>query len=111
MSEQPPVYTEAQWKEITTKRFGEDPLQWKFICPVCKYVASVAEWKEAGAPEGAVGFSCVGRWKKLKRDAFDGSGPGPCNYAGGGLFQLNPIYVERPDGKVIRVFDWAPADA
>lgn len=107
---QAPVYEHAQWIEICTERFGADPMKWKFVCPVCNHVASVADWKAAGAPEGAVAFSCVGRWQRVARDAFDGSGPGPCNYAGGGLFQLNPVHVRMKSGEVHRAFDWAPAE-
>jgi hypothetical protein len=34
----------------------------------------------------------VGRWTGAKREAFS-DGQGPCNYAGGGLFKLNPVTV------------------
>lgn len=44
------------------RRFGTDPLEWQFVCPSCGHVASVKDWKTAGAPEGAVAFSCVGRY-------------------------------------------------
>jgi len=48
---------------------------------------------DAGARMAA--FSCIGRLETPATDAFSGK-KGPCNYAGGGLFQLNPIYVEYP---------------
>jgi hypothetical protein len=32
---------------------------------------------------------------------------GPCTYAGGGLFGLNPVEVVMPDGRSNRVFDFA----
>lgn len=107
---QSPVYTHAQWVEICMKRFGPNPLRWKFVCPVCQHVASVADWKAAGAPEGAIAFSCVGRFQRVARDAFDGHGAGPCNYAGGGLFHLNPVRVRMANGEIHRVFDWAPSE-
>ena len=87
-----------EFKEEAIKRFGEDMMNWKFICPVCGNVASVADYKRVGTPEGAVAFSCIGRWMPNAYKAFgsnDKSTPKkPCDYAGGGLFGLNPMEVE-----------------
>lgn len=86
--------THAQWLEEGTRRFGPDYMKWKFVCPVCKHVASVQDYKDAGAPDNAVAFSCIGRYAEVKREAFGkDDGPGPCNYAGGGLFALNPVRI------------------
>lgn len=92
--------------ELTSEavaRFGPNHYDWAFVCPACKHVATVRDWRDAGANEGEVAFSCVGRHLPNAREAF-GTGPGPCNYAGGGLFGLNPLEV---DG--VRYFDLAPA--
>ena len=93
--------TYTEWKAEGKRRFGVDPLAWKFICPSCGHVASVADWKNAGAPEGAVAFSCIGRYtlnnKHAANNSFRKKG-GPCNYTGGGLFRLNPIEVDFEDG-------------
>jgi hypothetical protein len=87
--------TTAQWEAEGTRLFGPDKLAWRFVCPACKHVAAASDWRDAGAPEGAVAFSCVGRWTPNPRDAFTNDNtPGPCNYAGGGLFRLNPVPVE-----------------
>jgi hypothetical protein len=97
--------TLEEWQAEAKRRFGSDPLAWRFVCPSCGHVASVADYKAAGAPEGAVGFSCVGRWTNAKREAFSKSKrKGPCNYAGGGLFRLNPVRVTKPDGESLDVF-------
>lgn len=72
--------------------FGPDMMTWRFVCPACGHIASVADYKAAGAPESAVGFSCIGRWLENPREAF-GKGPGPCDYAGGGLFRIAPIKI------------------
>lgn len=88
--------TFEQWNEEGERRFGTDRAKWRFVCPVCKHVASAQDWRDAGAPEGALAFSCVGRWLEAPRRAFEDSGVGPCNYAGGGLFRLNPVRVVRP---------------
>ena len=98
--------THAEWVAEGKRRFGPHTHKWQFVCPACGHVASVQDWQDADAPETAVAFSCVGRWTEAKRQAFGGDGPGPCNYAGGGLFAINPIAVEK-DGKIHRVFDFS----
>lgn len=102
--------TIADWRAKAVRLFGADPLQWRFVCPVCNHIASVQDWKDAGAPAECAGFSCVGRWIPGSRPAFHGEpvqsskSTGPCTYAGGGLFRLNPIKVLLEDGKTIDVF-------
>jgi hypothetical protein len=96
--------THEKWVAEARQRFGDDSSQWAFVCPVCGHVAKVQDWKDAGASEGAVAFSCVGRWT----DAGSGFGKAakPCDYAGGGLFRLNPVTVTRGD-KTHEVFEFA----
>lgn len=99
----------ASWYAEGEKRFGPDRLAWPFACPLCGHVATGHDWKAAGAPEGSVGFSCIGRWKEKCRDAF-ATGPGPCNYTGGGLFQLNPVQIK--DGETVhQYFEFAEVAA
>lgn len=88
----------AEWLAEGERRFGKDQFAWRFVCPSCGHIASVSDYKAAGAPEGAVAFSCVGRWLPNPKDAFSGAG-GPCNYAGGGLFRVNPIILVTPAGE------------
>ena len=104
------TYTQEEWRAEAVRRFGEDHKQWKFVCPVCKYVQSVQDYLDANAPQGAIGFSCVGRYIEGEaKQAFDVSvkEEGPCNYAGGGLFRLNPITVILPDESEHQAFDFA----
>lgn len=96
--------TREEWNQKGTELFGPDQFKWRFICPACKHIASVQDYKDAGATQTAVAFSCVGRWAGAKRDMF-GKGEGPCNYAGGGLIGLNPVEI---DGG--RYFDFAPVE-
>jgi hypothetical protein len=100
----------ADWIAEGEQRFGADRMQWRFVCPICRHVATVKDWKDAGAPEGSVAFACVGRWTGTReapaRDAFGGKGKGPCNYTGGGLFALNPVQVELEDGKTAGAFEF-----
>lgn len=102
-----PLMTRTDWIAEGERRFGPDPMRWKFACPACGHVAAVADWKAAGAPEEAVAFSCVGRYQtNPPRAAFGGKGPGPCDYAGGGLFRLNPQPVMH-GADVLHVFAFA----
>jgi hypothetical protein len=102
------------WGEEGRFLFGNDILLWKFRCPSCGYVAAVKDWMAAGAPEGAIAFSCLGRYLKVDKDleavyemaTFKKKG-GPCLYAGGGLIRLNPVQIIRKDGTVyMRVFEF-----
>lgn len=95
-----------EWNAEGERRFGPDRMKWRFVCPVCGHVATTEDWKKAGATEGAVAFSCVGRWIEGSRAAFEGKGVGPCTYAGGGLFRLNPVRI-RVQEKVHELFDFA----
>lgn len=97
----PITMTKDEWLAKGELLFGANKRHWRFICPSCETVASVQDWLAAGAPETACAFSCIGRWKGARIDAFKG-GPGPCNYAGGGLFCINPVYVDDT-----RVFEFA----
>lgn len=99
--------THAEWLAEAKKRFGDDALTWRFVCPSCGHVASVADWKALGAKEGEVAFSCVGRRMPNAKDICPPDG-GPCNYAGGGLFELNPVTVLLDGGGERRTFDFAP---
>jgi hypothetical protein len=94
------------WWAEGLRLFGTDTNAWSFVCPACGHIATVADWKAVGAPQGAIGFSCVGRWLPRARDAF-GEGPGPCIYAGGGLFLLNPIIIVQGGDETTR-FAFAP---
>jgi len=95
--------TREEWYAEGRKRFGDDVMTWQFACPVCGHIASVQDYKDAGAPEGAVAYSCVGRYLPVCSNAFSGE-PGPCNYAGGGLFRLNPVHIDGEEN----VFEFAP---
>jgi hypothetical protein len=96
----------ADWDREGIALFGEDRKAWRFVCPSCGHIAKASDWKEAGAPPGSAAFSCVGRWLPQCEEAF--TKRGPCNYAGGGLFAINPVRVRFPDGKTIDAFEFAP---
>lgn len=101
-----------EWLQEARDRFGPDPMKWRFVCPSCGHVASIQDWKDAGAAEGEVAFSCVGRHAKASQAAADAAfrrSGGPCNYTGGGLFKLNPVAVDFGEGNGPRMtFEFAP---
>jgi len=97
----------ADWLAEGKRRYGGDYSKWRFVCPVCSHVATVADWESAGAPVGSIAFACVGRWLDTARRGFFEDGPGPCDYAGGGLFRLNPVQVQMPDGTTLDVFEFS----
>lgn len=108
-----PQLTEDEFRAEARKRFGTDPMLWRFKCPCCGHVATANDYKAANAPSNAVGFSCIGRWMDK------GAGPlfvrkgekadCPCNYSGGGLFNFNPQPVLFKDGRVVHMFALAEA--
>lgn len=98
--------TYEDWVGKGTKKFGKKSTNWKFKCPACNHVATVQDWIELGAPESAIAFSCVGRYGKSTN-----SKGGPCNYAGGGLFKLNPIHAIFQDGKIRETFEFAEGNS
>lgn len=99
------ILTKEQWHAHGVTLFGDDEMQWRFICPACNHVASVQDYKDAGAPMSAVAVACVGRFMDHPRKAF-GVGPGPCDYSGMGLIQISPV---RVDG--LPVFGFAQKEA
>jgi len=46
--------TYTEWKAEGQRRFGKNKLNWRFVCPSCGHIASVQDWRDAGAPDGAV---------------------------------------------------------
>lgn len=108
--------SEEQWQAMGTEIFGPDQFSWRFRCPICGHVASVQNYKDAGAPKGAVGFSCVGRWSggpdvwRAFGSNKKGTNPSPCDYTGGGLIGLNPVRVVDEYGHTIQdMFEFAGA--
>jgi len=89
--------SKEEWLARGRELFGEDTLKWRFKCPRCGRVISVADWYTAGAPIGAVAFACIGRYVNWAG----------CDYAGGGLFHLNPVRVTDDNGTMREVFEFA----
>lgn len=90
-------YTYEQWLAEGERLFGslrDNMLRWRFKCPRCGNVATVQEFKDAGAkePDHAV-KNCIGRFRRDKG----------CDWAAYGLFDICTVHV---DG--MPVFEFAP---
>jgi hypothetical protein len=91
--------THDEWMAEGKRRFGEDFYNWKFVCPICKNVASVgdfAKYKDRGATPDSATQVCIGRFTDSKFVAFPAEGQKlgkPCNYALFGLFRLPGVIV------------------
>ncbi len=99
----PITMTQDEWLAEAHRRFGPHPVDWRFVCPACGNEASGREFKEAGAKPDAMRCECIGRHTD-GRSAMHETGPGPCDYAGYGLFRLSPLRVTAEDGAVIHSF-------
>lgn len=93
-------------------RFGPHPVHWRFVCPACGHVASGQDFKDAGCSDADVmRRECIGRHVGGRRAFGDGPGPGPCDYAGYGLFQMSPLRVRLESGREVHSFAFAdPGD-
>ena len=118
--------THPSHKQMTTdelsaemqRRFGTDSLQWAFICPQCKDIATLGDFFDAGVNPAVFGQECIGRSlgalsKEFARPGDDESklpkyeGRG-CNWAAYGLFR-GPVEYLSPEGKSTWGFEIAPA--
>lgn len=81
------------WLEKGKRLFGDDVLQWRFVCPKCKTIQTAKDLLDAGVKkedvDGFLGFSCIGRFTKDKG----------CNWTLGGLFTIHTLEVQFEDSK------------
>lgn len=107
----PKRLTEREWVTEGERLFGPDRMAWRFECPACGHVQTPADfrpYKDAGATAESALRECIGRWDGHMHVEM-GTKPGPCNYAGYGLFQFSPIEVvpNSGDGLPIPAFAFA----
>lgn len=101
------VLTHDEWIAEGRKLFGDDMLNWRFVCPVCGMIQTpndFEKFKDKGATPETAAKQCIGRFlpKDQRRSALGNSPPQapdkPCDYASFGLFNLCPVKVILPDG-------------
>lgn len=102
----------AEWMEEGRSLFGEDPMKWRFVCPICGNVQAVEDYrqyKDKGADPNSAFFNCIGRYSGQGGKAFGGREvKGPCDYTLGGLFKVHKTQVESQNkpGVYLPVFEF-----
>jgi hypothetical protein len=101
-----------EWKKHAISKFGESASEWAFKCPCCGNIQTMQQFDNLGVDPNLAYFNCIGRHDGKHGHVDMGTKPGPCNYTGGGLFNMNPVAVIHPEtGKTLYVFDFAdPAE-
>lgn len=68
------------WQELGCLLFGEDPNQWKFVCPDCGREQGPQDFLELGMPQEQVdmiaSYACIRRWED-QGCMSTGQGPTP----------------------------------
>lgn len=77
-----------EWELVGEALFGEDKINWRFQCPVCGNVQSIAiakeKWPELEGRGWQPHTECIGRYLEER---------GGCDWAAYGLFQ-GPVLIE-----------------
>ncbi len=109
------------WLAEGERLFGDDKRQWKWKCPNCGHVQSIADFIElrdkkilpSDFDAGKVAYySCIGRFdtripEKDVGTIWDKKKKSPCNYTLGGLFCFANTFVINESRERIPVFDFA----
>ena len=106
------------WLAEGYRLFGANRKLWKWKCPNCGHVQSMADFIELGEKKisdvdpSTAYFSCIGRFDSRipKIDVgtiFDKVKKSPCNYTLGGLFCFANTVVISESGERIPVFEFA----
>lgn len=105
------VITLDDWLKEGDAIFGTNLDDWKFVCPMCGNIQSVADFRklhEQGhkvEPSSSY-FNCIGRYIGGRSAFFDDGKKGPpCDYTMGGLFCVANTYVVT-EGKEHPVFEF-----
>ena len=90
--------TKEEWLAKGRELFGENFEEWKFICPGCGHVQTIADfrqYKDQGATPNSATCECIGRYAggKSWTDKNPRKTGGPCDYAGYGLLRISPVHV------------------
>ena len=107
------VMTQSEWMEEGKRKFGEDFKNWKFQCPMCGHIASIKDFKDAGADSPNCAYQeCIGRYTG-QGSPKEGDSSG-CNWAAYGLFGIpnekGIIVIADDDGIGTECFDFAESE-
>ena len=104
------------WLAEARELFGDNVDDWKFVCPMCGNIQSVADFRKLHDeghktnPEDAY-FNCIGRYIGGRSAFLEDKKEGPpCDYTLGGLFCMAKTFVNK-DGKDHPVFEFYREDA
>lgn len=91
---------QATWEAKGEQLFGTNKEDWRFVCPACGHVASIAkiraELPELKGKRWAPGQECVGRFT----DKVD------CDWCAYGLFRGPLVITAANDGREVPYFDF-----
>lgn len=92
--------TETQWRENGRSIFGNDRMDWRFICPMCNRIAGVQDFIDAGspAPTSDVTQDCISIYLK---------GQWRCSFTTREMMPLHKTEVVMANGERHRVFEFA----
>lgn len=91
------------WLQELRERFGPNSDDWKFVCPSCGHVQSLADFKAVGQDPNLAYQCCIGRYT----GSDDHSGKNGCKYTINGLIALNTLTVVSREFIPTKVFDIA----
>ena len=75
-----------EWLRAAKELYGEDQLEWEFVCPACGNVQKGRDFEAAGKMKEYAHFCCLGRYIEL-------AGKKTCNYICCGRLELAPIKI------------------
>lgn len=104
------IWTLEEWRAEAKRRGGGNVMACRFRCPLCGNVASIQDFKDAGAesPDSAAQM-CIGNLVGAKGNLNSGRPvPQPCDWKAYGLFStLNEGETILVDGQSVNVFSFA----
>ena len=113
--------TQDEFLSEAKRRFGDNPRNWKFVCPMCGTVQSVQQLLYAVLASGGkkddvhgyIGYSCIGRFTGQGDKGISAKTKGipwdkGCNWTLGGLLRVHTLEVQI-DGKPRPTFELAEA--
>lgn len=101
----------AAWLEEGKRRFGEDALQRRFVCPMCHKEYSVQEFIDAGGKGGPY-QECIGRYLGAGSPGAPDGNPNGCNWVAYGLLGCagKGRLIQADDGHIVEAFHFAEVE-